>query len=173
MTSSEEIRRLEICCRINRVSAYSRRESFLRLPAKRSSKCSNLVWITTLRRVNWRAKYWRWTAHIFRRWGRMGHLATPGHSKPFTAVMELRLDRFLRGGDHSSFSAEDFPAIRFTEWRENYNHQHQHVRMEKGIEYGDLLKFDDFSYIAQVARLNIATLATLAFSPGMPGKCAW
>ena len=97
-----------------------------------------------------------------------GHLATAGHTKPFAAVMELRLDRFLRGGDHSSFSAEEFPAIRFTEWRENFNHQHQHVRVEKGIEYGDLLKFDDFSYIAQVARLNIATLATLASSPGMP-----
>jgi hypothetical protein len=90
------------------------------------------------------------------------------HPRPFTAVMELRLDRFLRGGDHSSFSNEDFPAIRFTEWRENYDHQHQHVRMENGVEYGDLLKFDDFGYIAQVARLNIATLATLALSPGMP-----
>jgi hypothetical protein len=84
--------------------------------------------------------------------------------------MELRLDRFLRGGDHSSFSAEGFPAVRFTEWRENFNHQHQHVRVENGVEYGDLLKFDDFGYIAQVARLNIATLATLASSPGMPGN---
>jgi Peptidase family M28 len=92
----------------------------------------------------------------------------PAHAKPFSAVMELRLDRFLRGGDHSSFSAEGFPAIRFTEWRENYNHQHQHVRVENGVEYGDLLKFDDFGYIAQVARLNIATLATLASSPGIP-----
>jgi hypothetical protein len=90
------------------------------------------------------------------------------NARPFTAVMELRLDRFLRGGDHSSFSNEDFPAVRFTEWRENYDHQHQHVRMEKGVEYGDLLKFDDFGYIAQVARLNIATLATLASSPGTP-----
>ena len=96
-----------------------------------------------------------------------GH-AAPAHTKAFAAVMELRLDRFLRGGDHSSFSAEGFPAIRFTEWRENYNHQHQHVRVENGVEYGDLLKFDDFGYIAQVARLNIATLATLASSPGMP-----
>ena len=91
-----------------------------------------------------------------------------GQLKPLAAVMELRLDRFLRGGDHSSFSAENFPAIRFTEWRENFNHQHQHVRTENGIEYGDLLKFDDFSYIAQVARLNMATLATLASSPGIP-----
>jgi hypothetical protein len=97
-----------------------------------------------------------------------GHASAAGRTKPFAAVMELRLDRFLRGGDHSSFSVEGFPAIRFTEWRENYNHQHQHVRVENGIEYGDLLKFDDFSYIAQVARLNIATLATLASSPGIP-----
>jgi len=92
----------------------------------------------------------------------------PGQFKPLEPVMELRLDRFLRGGDHSSFSAEGFPAVRFTEWRENFNHQHQHVRTEGGIEYGDLLKFDDFAYIAQVARLNMATLGTLASSPGIP-----
>jgi len=88
--------------------------------------------------------------------------------KPLHSVMELRLDRFLRGGDHRSFSDKGFAAVRFTEWRENFNHQHQHVRTENGIEYGDLLKFDDFQYIAQVARLNMATLATLAKSPGMP-----
>jgi hypothetical protein len=88
--------------------------------------------------------------------------------KPLHSVMELRLDRFLRGGDHRPFSEQGFPSVRFTEWRENFNHQHQHVRTENGIEYGDLLKFDDFQYIAQVARLNIATLATLAKSPGMP-----
>ena len=87
---------------------------------------------------------------------------------PLQPVMELRLDRFLRGGDHSSFSNEGFPAVRFTEWRENFNHQHQHVRTENGIEYGDLIKFDDFNYIAEVGRLNMATLATLASSPGMP-----
>ncbi|ADV83376.1 M28 family peptidase [Terriglobus saanensis] len=86
----------------------------------------------------------------------------------FAGVMELRLDRYLRGGDHKSFSDEGFPAVRFTEWRENYDHQHQHVRIENGKEYGDLLKFDDFNYIANVARLNMATLATLANSPGIP-----
>jgi hypothetical protein len=91
-----------------------------------------------------------------------------GQVKPLKAVMELRLDRFLRGGDHSSFSNEGFAAVRFTEWRENFDHQHQHVRTENGVEYGDLLKFDDFHYIAQVARLNMATLATLASSPGVP-----
>lgn len=88
--------------------------------------------------------------------------------EPFRAVMELRLDRFLRGGDHKSFSDAGFPAVRFTEWRENFDHQHQHVRVENGKEYGDLLKFDDFNYIAEVARLNIATLATLTKSPGTP-----
>ncbi len=86
----------------------------------------------------------------------------------FRSVMELRLDRFLRGGDHKSFSDEGFPAVRFTEWRENFNHQHQDLRTENGVEYGDLLKFDDFNYIANVARLNMATLATLASSPGQP-----
>jgi len=92
----------------------------------------------------------------------------PGQMKPLLSVMELRLDRYLRGGDHSSFSNEGFAAVRFTEWRENFNHQHQDVRTENGIEYGDLLKFDDFNYIAQVARLNMATLATLADAPGIP-----
>ena len=91
-----------------------------------------------------------------------------GAPTPLHAIMELRLDRFLRGGDHRSFSDEGFAAVRFTEWRENYDHQHQHVRVENGKEYGDLLKFDDFNYIANVARLNMATLATLAKSPGVP-----
>ena len=91
-----------------------------------------------------------------------------GQPAPLHAVMEMRLDRFLRGGDHRSFSDEGFPAVRFTEWRENFDHQHQHVRVENGKEYGDLLKFDDFNYIANVARLNMATLGTLAMSPGVP-----
>lgn len=95
------------------------------------------------------------------------YLATAA-PKPLRSVMELRLDRFLRGGDHRSFSDQGFAAIRFTEWRENFDHQHQHVRTENGKEYGDLLKFDDFNYIAQVARLNMAVLGTLAKSPGIP-----
>lgn len=85
-------------------------------------------------------------------------------------VMELRLDRYLRGGDHSSFNREGFAAVRFSEWREDFNHQHQKVRTEDGVEYGDLLKFDDFQYIARVARLNLATLATIATAPGIPQK---
>jgi hypothetical protein len=91
-------------------------------------------------------------------------------SGSFEPVMELRLDRFMRGGDHRSFSEEGFAAVRFTEWRENFDHQHQHVRVENGKQYGDLLQFDDFDYIGRAARLNIATLATLASSPGVPQK---
>jgi len=83
-------------------------------------------------------------------------------------VMEMRLDRYGRGGDHRSFNEEGFAAVRFTEWREDYHHQHQDVRTENGIEYGDLLKFDDFNYIAKVARVNAATLATMASAPGAP-----
>ena len=86
----------------------------------------------------------------------------------FRPVLEFRRDRFLRGGDHSSFNEEGFAAVRFTEWREDYNHQHQNPRTENGVEYGDLLKFVDFGYVAQVARINAAALAVLASAPPPP-----
>jgi hypothetical protein len=91
--------------------------------------------------------------------------AGPSALKP---VMILRLDRYLRGGDHRSFNQEGFTAVRFTEWREDYKHQHQTVRMEDGIQYGDLIKFDDFQYMTKVARMNMAVLATMASAPGSP-----
>jgi hypothetical protein len=90
----------------------------------------------------------------------------------FHPVMIFRRDRFGRGGDHTSFSNEGFAAVRFTEWLENFNHQHQTPRVENGIEYADDIKYDDFDYIANVARLNMATLATLASAPGQPQKVA-
>jgi len=86
----------------------------------------------------------------------------------FHPVLEFRRDRFLRGGDHSSFNQEGFPAVRITEWREDFTHQHQNVRTENGVEYGDLVKFVDFQYVAHVAALNAATLATLAYAPPAP-----
>jgi hypothetical protein len=86
----------------------------------------------------------------------------------FTPKLIFRRDRYLRGGDHSAFNEQGFAAVRFTEYREDYNHQHQNVRTENGIEYGDLLKFVDFDYVANVARLNAATLASLASSPAPP-----
>ncbi len=89
---------------------------------------------------------------------------------PFVPKLIFRRDRFQRGGDHSAFNEQGFAAVRFTEYREDYNHQHQNVRTENGIEYGDLPKFVDFSYVANVARLNAATLAALASSPALPAK---
>jgi hypothetical protein len=81
-----------------------------------------------------------------------------------------RLDRYLRGGDHSAFNRQGFAAVRFTEYREDFNHQHQNVRTENGIEYGDLPTFVNFDYIGNVARLNAATLASLAAAPAPPEK---
>ncbi len=102
------------------------------------------------------------------------YLARPGSPKPFAASLIDRPDRYLRGGDHSSFNHEGFAAVRFTEWREDYNHQHQNIVMppagSKDPILGDLIRFVDFDYVAQVARLNAATLATLAFAPGEPQK---
>lgn len=92
------------------------------------------------------------------------------HAAAFQPILEFRLDRFLRGGDHFSFNQQGFAAVRFTEWRENFDHQHQDVRMENGKQYGDLLKYVDFNYVANVARLNAATLATLASAPAAPAE---
>ena len=95
----------------------------------------------------------------------------------FHPVLEFRRDRFGRGGDHTSFNAEGFAAVRFTEWQENFNHQHQTPRTAEGtemngqkgtIEYGDFLKHVDTDYTAKVARLNAAALAEFASAPGEP-----
>jgi acetylornithine deacetylase/succinyl-diaminopimelate desuccinylase-like protein len=85
-------------------------------------------------------------------------------------MLVFRLDRYLRGGDHSSFNQQGFTAVRFTEFREDFHHQHQNVRNENGIEYGDLPKFVDYDYVAHVARLNAATLASLASAPAPPAN---
>jgi hypothetical protein len=93
---------------------------------------------------------------------------------PFAAFLVSRPDRYLRGGDHSSFNHEGFAAVRLTEWREDFNHQHQNVvHPPSGSSepvLGDLMEFVDFNYVAKVARLNAATLGTLASSPGEPAK---
>jgi Zn-dependent M28 family amino/carboxypeptidase len=86
------------------------------------------------------------------------------------ALLVFRLDRYLRGGDHYSFNQQGFAAVRFTEFRENYNRQHQNVRNENGTEYGDLPKYVDFDYVAKVARLNAGTLASLASAPAPPAN---
>ncbi|HEV2396948.1 MAG TPA: M28 family metallopeptidase [Candidatus Sulfotelmatobacter sp.] len=100
------------------------------------------------------------------------YIAEVGHTydagvKP---VLVFRLDRYLRGGDHYSFNQQGFAAVRLTEFREDFHHQHQNVRTENGVEYGDLPKFVDYDYVAHVARLNAATLASLAAAPGPPAN---
>jgi Zn-dependent M28 family amino/carboxypeptidase len=85
-------------------------------------------------------------------------------------LLEFRRDRYLRGGDHTSFNQEGFAAVRVTEFRENYDHQHQNVRTQEGVEYGDLPKFVNFDYVANVARVNAATLASLAAAPAPPAN---
>jgi len=85
-------------------------------------------------------------------------------------MLVFRLDRYLRGGDHSAFNREGYAAVRFTEFREDFHHQHQNVRTENGVEYGDLARFVNFDYIANVARLNAATLASLASAPAPPAS---
>lgn len=83
-------------------------------------------------------------------------------------VMIYRNDRFLRGGDHSAYVENGFPAVRFTEMNENYYHQHQDVRKENGIQYGDLLEFMDFEYLRKNTAINLSVLANLARAPSMP-----
>jgi Peptidase family M28 len=79
-----------------------------------------------------------------------------------------RRDRYLRGSDHVSFQGQGYPAARFTEPRENFDHEHQNVQVVGGVQFGDLLEFVDFNYVARVARVNAATLWALASSPGTP-----
>src|ERR1700742_422009 len=83
-------------------------------------------------------------------------------------VMIYRNDRFLRGGDHTPYVDTGFTAVRITEMNENYNHQHQDVRTEKGVVYGDLEEFMDFEYLRKNTAMNLANLANLAKSPAMP-----
>jgi hypothetical protein len=86
----------------------------------------------------------------------------------FKVTVINRRDRYLRGGDHAPFLDQGYAALRFTEPAEDFNHQHQDVRKEGGLQIGDLPEFVDPAYIAQVARVNAASLATLALAPASP-----
>jgi hypothetical protein len=79
-----------------------------------------------------------------------------------------RRDRYLRGGDHIPFLQQGFAAVRFTEVNEDFTRQHQNIRTENGINYGDLPDFVDFNYVQKVARMNLSVLANLASAPGQP-----
>ncbi len=79
-----------------------------------------------------------------------------------------RRDRYLRASDHVSFQGRGYPAARFTEPRENFDHEHQNVQVVNGVQFGDLIDFVDFNYVARVARVNAAALWNLATAPGTP-----
>jgi hypothetical protein len=86
--------------------------------------------------------------------------------------MEVKLiyrnDRFLRGGDQTPFMKNGFTAVRMSEMNENFLYQHENVRVENGIQYGDLPEFMDFEYLRKVAAVNLAAAASLAHAPSMP-----
>ena len=86
----------------------------------------------------------------------------------FDVVMIYRTDRFGRGGDQVRMLEAGFPSVRVTEAQENYDRQHQDVRVENGVAYGDVLAGVDFDYLAQVTRLNVIALAHLSRAPAPP-----
>ncbi|QPF75911.1 M20/M25/M40 family metallo-hydrolase [Roseateles sp. DAIF2] len=104
------------------------------------------------------------TAQLGRHLKATGERYLPG----FTVNLIQRRDRYLRGGDHLPFLERGYAAVRFTEPFENFAHQHQNLRTENGVVYGDLPEFVDFSYVADVARINLAGLASLARAPAPP-----
>lgn len=79
-----------------------------------------------------------------------------------------RTDRYLRGGDHLPFLERGFAAVRLTEMNENFDRQHQNVRKENGVDYGDLPDFADYDYIQKIAQMNLSILANLAAAPAQP-----
>jgi hypothetical protein len=90
------------------------------------------------------------------------------YSPRFRVNVIYRRDRYGRGGDHIPFLERGFAAVRFTEPNEDYTHQHQNVRTENGKFYGDTPEYVDFGYVANVARVNVASLAALALAPAKP-----
>jgi len=92
------------------------------------------------------------------------------YARPMNVTVIYRRDRYGRGGDHSPFLDRGFPAVRMSEPNEDLKHQHQTVRKENGVQYGDLPEFVDFAFLAQVARVNAAALASLALGPAGPAN---
>jgi Zn-dependent M28 family amino/carboxypeptidase len=95
----------------------------------------------------------------------------PVYVPDFTVRQIYRADRFLRGGDQESFQDAGFAAaIRFVEPHENFTHQHQDVRMQDGVQYGDLPQYNDWQYLARATQANVAVLAALALGPAPPAN---
>jgi hypothetical protein len=105
---------------------------------------------------------------LSRQLGRFVHSVAPKDLTGMDIRLIWRRDRYLRASDHVSFQGHGYPAARFTEPRENFNHEHQNVQVVNGVQLGDLIDFVDFDFVARVARVNAAALWGLASSPSTP-----
>lgn len=103
-----------------------------------------------------------------RQLGRFMHRMAENYVPGLSTAIIYRQDRYLRDGDHTAFLDKGFPALRLTEPHEYYERQHKDVRVENGIQYGDLPEFIEYPYVAKVTKLNAAALITLANAPARP-----
>ncbi|KAJ3562282.1 hypothetical protein NP233_g9675 [Leucocoprinus birnbaumii] len=130
--------------------------------------CSGIPPTETLAQVTSRANIGGENDAPTRELGRFVAEVAQNSATAYISPDYLRPDRFLRGGDHLSFIRNGFPAVRFTEPAEDFAHQHQDVRIQNGVQFGDLVEFVDFNFTARVARVNGAALWSLANAPGTP-----
>ena len=105
---------------------------------------------------------------VSRQLGRFVQEVAPFELTNMNIRLIWRRDRYLRASDHVSFQGQGYAAARFTEPRENFDHEHRNVEVIDGVQFGDLIQFVDFDYIARVTRVNAAALWALATSPGTP-----
>jgi hypothetical protein len=105
---------------------------------------------------------------LSRQLGRYVNSVAPPSLTGMSIRLIWRRDRYLRASDHVSFQGQGYAAARFTEPRENFNHEHQNTQVVNGVQLGDLIQYVDFDYVARVTRVNAAALWALASSPGTP-----
>jgi hypothetical protein len=105
---------------------------------------------------------------ISRQLGRFVKSVAENPATDMSIWLIFRRDRYLRGSDHISWLRQGYPAARFTEPNENFAHEHQDVRVEGGVKFGDLPEFLDYEYMQRVAKVNAATLWSLAVGPNTP-----
>ncbi len=109
---------------------------------------------------------------ISRQLARYIHGTVQTYMPEMNPMMIYRLDRFGRGGHHRSFNDMGYAGIRIMEAHENYNRQHQDIRTENGIEYGDVVEGVNFNYAAKLTAVNAINLASLAWAPPAPSNVA-
>src|SRR5215469_16500088 len=105
---------------------------------------------------------------LSRQLGRFVNSVAPFDLTGMNIRLIWRRDRYLRASDHVSFQGQGYPAARFTEPRENFDHEHQNTRVFEGRQLGDLIQYVDFDYVGRVTRVNAAALWSLASSPSTP-----